>query len=62
MLDWYGRTAFQLSLINSSSEVSQYLATRSGVDLSGIDSEDSVDGSDYGDAELSASLLLNSNA
>ena len=63
MLDWYGRTAFQLSLINSSTEVTHYLASRSGIDLSGIDSEDSLEDSDFGDAEqLAASLLLNSNA
>jgi ankyrin repeat protein len=62
MLDWYGRTPFQLSLINSMTEVTHYLASRTGIDLSGVDSEDSIEDSDYGDAEISASILLNSNA
>ena len=62
MIDWYGRTAFQLSLMNATTEVTQYLATRAGIDLSGIDSEDSIEDSDYGEAELAASILLNSNA
>lgn len=62
MIDWYGRTPFQLSVINAMNEVTQYLAGRSGIDLSGIDSEDSIEDSDYENPEISASILLNSNA
>ena len=59
LLDWYGRTPFQLSVMNCMNEVTQYLAGRSGIDLSNIESDED---SEFGDAELSPSILLNSNA
>jgi len=59
LLDWYGRTAYQLSIINSLNEVTHYLSSCNGVDLHDFDSENSLDSDLEADQ---AGILLNSNA
>jgi len=56
LLDWYGRTPYQLSIINSMNEVSHYMSTQSCVDLNGGDYRSS----DF-EVELS-SIIINSHS
>jgi NF-kappa-B inhibitor alpha len=53
LLDWYGRTPYQLSIINCLNEVTHYMASCVGIDLQDFESENS---------DFEAAILLNSNA